>query len=50
MILAKTGSLKLVLDAQYLNFLVDEPNCNRPTEPIQIILTKKRAVHITNCY
>ena len=41
MILAKTGSLKLVLDARYLNSLVDEPKCNRPIEPIQMILTKK---------
>ena len=31
-ILAKTGSLKLVLDARYLNSLVDEPKCNRPKE------------------
>ena len=39
-ILAKGESLKLVLDARYLNSLIDETNCNWPIEPIQLILTK----------
>ena len=40
-ILAKGESLKKVLDARYLNSLIDESKCNRPIEPIQVILTKK---------
>ena len=39
-ILAKRESLKIVLDAKYLNSLIDESKCNWPIEPIQIILTK----------
>ena len=38
--LAKGESLKIVLDARYLNSLVDESKCNWPIEPIQVILTK----------
>ena len=33
-ILAKVESLKIVLDARYLNSLVDETKCNWPIEPI----------------
>ena len=39
-ILAKVESLKLVLDARYLNSLIDESKCNWPIEPIQVTLTK----------
>ena len=39
-ILAKGESLKIVLDARYLNSLIDESNCNWPIEPIQVILTR----------
>ena len=39
-ILAKGESLKIVLDARYLNSLIDESKCNWPIEPIQVILTK----------
>ena len=39
-ILAKNESLKIVLDAGYLNSLIDESKCNWPIEPIQVILTK----------
>ena len=39
-ILAKGKSLKKVLDARYLNSLIDESKCNWPIEPIQVILTK----------
>ena len=39
-ILAKGESLKIVLDARYLNSLIDETKCNWPIEPIQVILTK----------
>ena len=38
--LAKRESLKIVLDARYLNSLIDESKCNWPIEPIQVILTK----------
>ena len=37
-ILAKGESLKIVLDARYLNSLIDESKCNWPIEPIQVIL------------
>ena len=43
-ILAKGASLKIVLDATYLNSLVDESKCNWPIEPIQVILTKIRKI------
>ena len=39
-ILANGESLKIVLDARYLNSLIDESKCNWPIEPIQVILTK----------
>ena len=39
-ILAKGESLKIVLDARYVNSLIDESKCNWPIEPIQVILTK----------
>ena len=39
-ILAKRESLKIVLDARYLNSLFDESKCNWPIKPIQVILTK----------
>ena len=39
-ILAKTESSKIVLDARYPNSLVDEPKCNWPIEPIQVLLSK----------
>ena len=39
-ILAKGETLKIVLDARYLNSLIDEFKCIWPTEPIQLILTK----------
>ena len=41
MLLAKGESLKIVLDARYLNSLIDESKCNWRIEPIQAILTKK---------
>ena len=46
-ILAKGESLKIVLDARYLNSLIDEPKCNWHIEPIQVILTKKNGKYIT---
>ena len=39
-ILAKGESLEIVLDARYLNSLIDESKRNWPIEPIQVILTK----------
>ena len=46
-ILAKRKSLKIVLDARYLNSLMDESTCNWPIEPIQVILTNINAKHFT---
>ena len=39
-ILAKGESIKIVLDARYLNSLFDESECNWPIEPIQVFLKK----------
>ena len=41
-ILAKGESLKIVLDARYLNSLIDESKCNWPIEPIQVIFNKNK--------
>ena len=46
-ILAKGESLKKNLDARYLNSLIDESKCNRPIEPIQVILTKLNGKYFT---
>ena len=46
-ILAKSESLKRVLDARYLNSLIDESKCNWPIEPIQVILTKINGKYFT---
>ena len=46
-ILAKGESLKIVLDARYLNSLIDESKCNWPIEPIQVILTKTNGNYFT---
>ena len=46
-ILAKGESLKIVLDARYLNSLIDEYKCNWPIEPIQVILTKINGKYFT---
>ena len=46
-ILAKGESLKMVLDPRYLNSLIDEPKCNWPIEPIQVILTKIKGKYFT---
>ena len=46
-ILAKGESLKIVLDARYLNSLIDESKCNWPIEPIQVILTKINGKYFT---
>ena len=46
-ILAKGESLKIVLDARYLNSLTDESKCNWPIEPIQVILTKINGKYFT---
>ena len=37
---AEAESLKIVLDARFLNSLIDESKCNWPIEPIQVILIK----------
>ena len=46
-ILAKGESLKIVLDARYLNSLIDESKCNWPIEPIRVILTKINGKYFT---
>ena len=46
-ILAKGETLKIVLDAGYLNSLIDESKCNFPSEPIQVILTKINGKYFT---
>ena len=46
-ILGKDESLKIVLDARYLNSLIDESKCNWPIEPIQVILTKINGKYFT---
>ena len=46
-ILAKGELLKIVLDARYLNSLIDESKCNWPIEPKQVILTKINGKHFT---
>ena len=46
-ILAKGESLKISLDARYLNSLIDETKCNWPIEPIKVILTKISGKYFT---
>ena len=46
-ILAKGESLKTVLDARYLNSLIDESKCHWPIEPIQVILRKINGQYFT---
>ena len=46
-ILAKGESSKIVLDARYLNSLIDESKGNGPIEPIQVILTKINGKYFT---
>ena len=46
-ILAKGESLKIVLDAGYLNSLIDESKCNWPIESIQVILTEINGKYFT---
>ena len=46
-ILAKGESLKIVIDARYLNSLIDESKCYWPVEPIQVILTKINCKYFT---
>ena len=46
-ILAKSESLKIVLNARYLNSLIDESKCNWPIESIQVILTKINGKYLT---
>ena len=47
MILAKGKSLKIVLDAGYLNSLFNESKCNWPIEPSRVILTKINGKYFT---
>ena len=39
-ILRKVESLKIVLDARYLNSMIDESKCNWPIEPVDVALTR----------
>ena len=36
----KGESLEIVLDARYLNSMIDESKCNWPTEPVDVALTR----------
>ena len=44
---AKGESLKIVLDARYLNSLIDESKGNWPVEPIQVVSTKLNGKYFT---
>ena len=46
-ILAKGESLKIVLDARYLNSLTDKSKFNWPIEPIYVFLTKIKGKYFT---
>ena len=46
-ILRKGESLKIVLDAQYLNSVIDESKCNWPIEPADVALTRINGKIIT---
>ena len=46
-ILAKGESINIVLDARYLNPLIDESKCNWAIEPMQVILTKINGKYFT---
>ena len=46
-ILAKGESIKIVLDARYLNSLIDESKFNCPIEPIKVILTAINGKYFT---
>ena len=46
-ILVKGESLKIVLDARYLNSLIDELKINWPSELIQVILTRINSKYFT---
>ena len=39
-IIRKGESLKIVLDARYLNSMIDESKCNWPIEPVDVALTR----------
>ena len=39
-ILRKGESLKIVLNARYLNSMIDESKCNWPIEPVDVALTR----------
>ena len=39
-ILRRGESLKIVLDARYLNSMIDESKCNWPIEPVDVALTR----------
>ena len=39
-ILRKRESLKIALDARYLNSMIDESKCNWPIEPVDVALTR----------
>ena len=46
-ILAKRESLKSVLDARYLNSLIDESKCNWPIESIHVIIANINGKYFT---
>ena len=46
-ILRKGESLKIVLDARYLNSMIDESKCNWPIEPVDVALTRINGTKFT---
>ena len=46
-ILRKGESLKIVLDARYLNSMIDESKFNRPIEPVDVALTRINGIIFT---
>ena len=46
-ILRKGESLKIVLDARYLNSMIDEYKCNWPIEPVDVALTRINGIIFT---
>ena len=46
-ILRKGESIKIVLNARYLNSMIDESKCNWPIEPVDVALTRKNGTIFT---
>ena len=49
-ILRKGESLKIVLNARYLNSMIDESKCNLPIEPVDVALTRINGTIFTTAH